>query len=305
MKHLEIRWKIDSKYDGMLIREFLQKEKGISKRALIDIKFYGGDILLNGSHVTVREVLRPGDCLEVMFPPESRSDGIIGENIPLHIVYEDEHILVINKPPFMASIPSREHQSGTLANALIYYYDQIGLSSTSHIVNRLDRDTSGLMIVAKNSFVHSLFALEQKKKSIQREYEAIVHGVVRDDFGVINAPIGRKAESIIEREVRNDGQHAVTHYEVKKRFKDLFHERTLVSLKLETGRTHQIRVHMSYIGHPLLGDDLYGGQRELISRQALHSKTVRFYHPLLERELAFSVPLPADMENLVSDVNDG
>lgn len=298
MNNHKIQWKIDEKFEGMLIREFLLKEKGISKRALVDIKFYGGDILLNGSHVTVREVVRTGDCLEVMFPPEIRSDGIIGENIPLHIVYEDEHILVINKPPFMASIPSREHQSGTLANALIYYYDQIGLSSTIHIVNRLDRDTSGLMIVAKNSFVHSLFALEQKMKSIQRQYEAIVHGIVLDDVGIIQAPIGRKAESIIEREVRNDGQQAVTHYEVKKRFSD----RTLVSLKLETGRTHQIRVHMSYTGHPLLGDDLYGGQRDFISRQALHSKSVRFYHPLLERELAFSVPLPADMGNLVGGV---
>ncbi len=297
MNNHKIQWEIDKKCEGMLVREFLLKEKGISKRALIDIKFYGGDILLNGVHVTVREVLKPGDCLEVMFPPEIRSDGIIGENIPFHIVYEDEHILVINKPPFMASIPSREHQSGTLANALIYYYDQIGLSSTIHIVNRLDRDTSGLMIVAKNSFVHSLFALEQKKKTIQREYEAIVHGIVVNDFGIIEAPIGRKDESIIEREVRNDGQHAVTHYEVKKRFLD----RTLVSLKLETGRTHQIRVHMSYIGYPLLGDDLYGGQRELISRQALHSKSIRFYHPLLERELAFSVSLPADMGNLVYD----
>ena len=298
MNNHKIQWKIDEKFEGMLIREFLLKKKGISKRALVDIKFYGGDILLNGGHVTVREVLRAGDCMEVIFPPEIRSDGISGENIPLHIVYEDEHILVINKPPYMASIPSREHQSGTLANALVYYYDQIGLSSTIHIVNRLDRDTSGLMIVAKNSFVHSLFALEQKKKSIKREYEAIVHGIVREDVGIINAPIGRKAESIIEREVRNDGQHAVTHYEVKKRFSD----QTLVSLKLETGRTHQIRVHMSYMGHPLLGDDLYGGQRDLISRQALHSKRVKFYHPFMERELAFSVPLPADMGNLVSGV---
>lgn len=299
MNHFKIQWKIDGNYEGMLIREFLLKEKGISKRALTDIKFYGGDILLNGNHVTVREVLQCGDFLEVMFPPEIRSDGIMGENIPLHIVYEDEHILIINKPPFMASIPSREHQSGTLANALIYYYDQIGLSSTIHIVNRLDRDTSGLMIVAKNSFVHSLFALQQKKKNIHREYEAIVHGIVGDNFGVVDAPIGRRAESIIEREVRNDGQHAVTHYEVKKRSNDPFCDRTLVSLKLETGRTHQIRVHMSYIGHPLLGDDLYGGQQDLISRQALHSRTVRFFHPMLEREFAFSVPLPVDMESLV------
>ncbi|WP_458414293.1 RluA family pseudouridine synthase [Schinkia sp. CFF1] len=295
MRTFTLQWKIEKKYDGMLIREFLLKEKGISKRALVDIKFQGGDILLNGEHVTVRKSLQAGDYLVIQFPTEVRNDGITPENIPISIVYEDEYILIINKQPFMASIPSREHQSGTLANALIHYYNKIGLPSTIHIVNRLDRDTSGLMIVAKNSFVHSLFALEQKRKSIHREYTAVVHGVVEHDIGTIDAPIGRKEESIIEREVRNDGQHAVTHYEVKQRFSD----RTLVSLKLETGRTHQIRVHMSSIGHPLMGDDLYGGKRDLIARQALHSKCVMFYHPLLEREFAFTVPLPDDMEKLV------
>ncbi|HHY72447.1 MAG TPA: RluA family pseudouridine synthase [Bacillus bacterium] len=295
MGSFKLEWKIEKKYAGMLIREFLLKEKGISKRALADIKFQGGDIVLNGNHVTVRQSIQAGDCLVVQFPPEDRNLGIIAENIPLHIVYEDEYLLIINKPPYMASIPSREHQSRTVANALMNYYDQIGLSSTVHIVNRLDKDTSGLMIIAKNSFVHSLFSLEQKTKSIHREYEAIVHDVVADDFGTINAPIGRKENSIIERTVRNDGQHAVTHYEVKKRFID----RTLVSLKLETGRTHQIRVHMAYIGHPLVGDDLYGGKKDLIVRQALHSKSVMFYHPLLEKELEFTVPLPEDMERLI------
>lgn len=295
MNSFKLQWKIDKKYDGMLIREFLLKEKGISKRALVDIKFQGGDILLNGKHVTVRQVLQSGDCLLVQFPPEVRSDGIAAEKLPLHIVYEDDFILVINKEPNMASIPSREHQSGTLANALIHYYDQIGLSSTIHIVNRLDRDTSGIMIVAKNSFVHSLFSLEQKRKNIQRRYEAVVHGVVAENYGTVDAPIGRKETSIIEREVRKDGQQAITHFEVIKRFQD----RTVVSLSLATGRTHQIRVHMSYIGHPLLGDELYGGKKEMIGRQALHSKHLHFYHTLLEQELEFTAPLPDDMAKLV------
>lgn len=295
MDPFKIHWKIEKKNEGMLIREFLLKEKTISKRALTSIKFEGGDILLNGCHATVRQVLQEGDYLVIQFPPEICNDGITAERIPLKIVYEDEFILVINKPPFMASIPSREHQSGTLANALIYYYQQIGLSSTIHIVNRLDRDTSGLMIVAKNSFIHSLFALEQKSKSIHRLYEAVVHGVVAEDRGTIDAPIGRKEISIIEREVRDDGQRAVTHYEVKKRDKNM----SLVALKLETGRTHQIRVHMSYLGHPLVGDDLYGGKREFIARQALHSKHLRFFHPILEKEMEFTVPLPEDMMELV------
>ena len=295
MNSFKLQWIINQKYDGMLIREFLLKEKGISKRALADIKFEGGDILLNGLHVTVRQLLHKGDCLLVQFPPESRNDGIAAENLPLHIVYEDDFILIVNKQPNMASIPSREHQTGTLANALMYYYDQIELPSTIHIVNRLDRDTSGLMIVAKNSFVHSLFSLEQKRRTIQRRYEAVVHGVVLENYGTVDAPIGRKETSIIEREVRKDGQQAVTHFDVIKRF----HDRTVVSLHLETGRTHQIRVHMSYIGHPLLGDALYGGKKDLIDRQALHSKHLHFFHPLLEQELEFTAPLPDDMEKLV------
>lgn len=293
----QITWFIkEQKYEGMLVREFLLAEKGISRRALVDIKFAGGDILINGNHVTVRESLHVGDSVTIMFPPEQRNDTIISENLPLDIVYEDEYILVINKPPYMASIPSREHHSNTLANALLYYYDQIRLCATIHIVNRLDRDTSGLLIVAKNSHVHHLFSLEQKKGTIQRQYDAIVHGIIEDSNGIVNAPIGRKETSIIEREVRADGQQAVTHYEVLKAFKD----RTWVSLKLETGRTHQIRVHMSYLGHPLLGDKLYGGRDDQIPRQALHSKSLKFYHPLLEKELEFVAPLPDDMRKLVT-----
>lgn len=292
----QLKWTIEKEHAGMLIREFLLEEKGISRRALTDIKFKGGTILLNGHPVTVRAVLEEGDCLAVQFPPETPSCGMKGEDIPLDIIYEDSFILIINKPPFMPSIPSREHPKGTLANALIHYYEKIGLQSTVHIVNRLDKDTSGLMIIAKNRFVHSLFSLEQKNKRIERTYEAVVHGLVEYDSGTIDAPIGRKEESIIERVVRNDGQDAITHYRVIKRLKD----RTLVSLKLETGRTHQIRVHMSHIGHPLVGDDLYGGKKDWIRRQALHSKNIRFYHPLLGKELEFSTPLPEDMKNLIT-----
>lgn len=290
----EIQWLIKKEYEGILVREFLLNVKGISRRALVDIKFAGGDILVNGNHVTVRESLHMGDCLTIKFPPEQRNNTIIPENIQLDIVYEDEYILVLNKPPFMASIPSREHHRKTLANALLYYYDQIGLHATIHIVNRLDRDTSGLMIVAKNSHVHHLFSLEQKKGTIHRQYEAIVHGIIENTSGLVHAPIGRKESSIIEREVRNDGQQAITHYEIIKVFKD----KTWVSLKLDTGRTHQIRVHMSYLGHPLLGDGLYGGRQDLIARQALHSKSLQFYHPVLEKNLEFIAPLPDDMRKL-------
>lgn len=289
-----LTWTVSEKDAGRLVREFL-KEHDISKTALTDIKFNGGDILVNGQHVTVRYPLKQGDVLSVLFPPEVPSEGLTAENIPLDIVYEDEYILVINKPPFLSSIPSREHPTGSLSHALLHYYEKHHIASTIHLVNRLDRDTSGLLIVAKHRYVHHLFSKEQRHHNIHRIYRALVHGVLPADNGTIDAPIGRKSESIIEREVRPDGQHAVTHYEVLERLDDC----TYVQLKLETGRTHQIRVHLSYLGYPLLGDELYGGRRCKIERQALHSYELNFYHPILQKAFSFTAEIPEDMKRLV------
>jgi 23S rRNA pseudouridine1911/1915/1917 synthase len=297
-KQFTLRWTITEKDEGVLVREFLKKHH-ISKTALTDIKFNGGDILVNGEHVTVRYSLKEGDMLSVLFPPEVPSEGLAAENIPLEIVYEDDYILVINKPPFLSSIPSREHPTGSLSHALLYYYEQQGIASTIHLVNRLDRDTSGLLIVAKHRYVHYLFSKEQQRHTIQRTYRAIVHGILAADEGTVDAPIGRKSESIVEREVREDGQHAVTHYKVLQRSDDF----TYVALKLETGRTHQIRVHMAHLGHPLLGDELYGGRREKIKRQALHSYELRFYHPILQKEYIFTTEIPADMKKIVKEAD--
>jgi 23S rRNA pseudouridine1911/1915/1917 synthase len=289
-----LTWKVAEEDSGRFVKEFLE-EKNISKTALTDIKFNGGDILVNGGHVTVRHSLREGETLSVLFPPEVPSEGLMPEKIPLDVVYEDEYILVINKPPFLSSIPSREHPTGSLSHGLLHYYDQHHISSTVHLVNRLDRDTSGLLIVAKHRHVHHLFSKEQKLHHIQRTYHALVHGELADDNGTIDAPIGRKTESIIEREVRADGQQAVTHYEVLERLEGY----TYIQLKLETGRTHQIRVHLSHLGHPLLGDELYGGTRENITRQALHSHDLHFYHPLLQKSLSFTADIPEDMRLLI------
>lgn len=289
-----MQWNITAKEEGVLVREFL-RQKGISKAALTDIKFHGGDIRVNGNAVTVRHVLQEGELLQISFPPEERSEGMVSEDIPLMIIYEDEHVVVINKQPYMSTIPSREHPSGTVANALLYHYDKQGLPNTVHVVTRLDRDTSGLMLIAKNRFVHHLLSQQQQQKQIRRTYEALVHGCVDETEGTIDAPIARKADSIIERVVREDGQHAVTYFRVLERYADM----TRVELELETGRTHQIRVHMSYLGHPLLGDDLYGGKRGLMDRQALHSKKLVFYHPILERELSFITELSYDMKRAI------
>lgn len=294
MKAFQLQWLISSKDDGVILREFL-REKHISKAALTDIKYYGGHISVNGKEENVRYKLKEGDFVVVTFPKEKRSESMKPEKVPFEIVYEDDHCLVINKPPYLSSIPSREHPTGSLANGLLDYYDQKNEPHTVHIVNRLDRDTSGLMLVAKHRFSHSLFSKAQQKKEIKRTYVAVVHGILKQDEGIIQAPIARKSDSIIERTVSESGQPAVTHYRVQKRLQD----KTIVELQLETGRTHQIRVHMAYIGHPLCGDTLYGGNKFEIDRQALHSYQIHFYHYILGKSFTFTCPLPNDMEKLI------
>jgi 23S rRNA pseudouridine1911/1915/1917 synthase len=280
---------------GKLLRDFLKKNL-VSKAALVDIKFNGGALLVNGSAVTVRYRLNEGDTVEVYFPIEAPSSVMIAEDIPLNVVFEDDYVMVVNKPAGIASIPSREHRSGTLANGILYYYQAKGYEATIHIVTRLDRDTSGLMLIAKHRHAHHLFSLQHKGYEIKRRYEAVVHGVIGDCQGTVDVPIGRKDTSIIERVVREDGQKAVTHYEVIGRGKD---STTHVSLRLETGRTHQIRVHMAHLGHPLVGDSLYGGCVGVIQRQALHSCELSFYHPFEGRQYSFDCGLPADMRRLL------
>lgn len=266
---------------------------GISKRALTAIKFDGGDLFVNGVTQNVRYMLTRGDVVMIRFPQEQVSEGLVAEDGTLHIVYEDEVILVINKPPYQSTIPSREHPTGSVANVLCGYFEQQQIASTAHIVTRLDRDTSGLMIIAKHRHIHHLMSGQQKRGLVHREYEAIVHGCA--EVQSIIAPIGRKDTSIIEREVRADGQFAHTDVHVVAYGEHYSH----VRLKLHTGRTHQIRVHMSSIGHPLVGDDLYGGSVAELARQALHCVFVQFTHPITGEQLSFTSELPVDMQRLI------
>ncbi|MCY9010770.1 RluA family pseudouridine synthase [Bacillus inaquosorum] len=292
MEHFFIRKNITSAEDGMTVKEYAG-ELGISKRLLTDIKFGGGDLLINGEHVTVKYVLREGDLFVVKFPEEQVSETLLAEPVPLDILYEDEHVLVINKQPYVSSIPSREHPSGSIANGIIHHYQKNGVRATVHLVTRLDRDTSGVMLVAKHRFAHSILSSAQKNGLVKRRYAAVVHGRMTGE-GTVDAPIGRHPDSIIERRVTPDGQKAVTHFYVTRATDDI----TSVTLQLETGRTHQIRVHMSYLGHPLCGDTLYGGTRQKIGRQALHSEHLSFIHPLTQENMTFHATLPQDMKEL-------
>lgn len=279
---LTLSWTITEAEAHQELKEFL-KARHISKRALADIKFRGGLILVNGREVTVRYRLQPNDTAAIVFPKETPSPNLTPENISFGLIYEDESVLVADKPAFMNTIPSREHPSASLANAVLGHYRKKGTESAIHVVTRLDRNTSGLVLVAKNRYIHHLCSLMQQKHEIFRTYEALAEGVFTEKSGTIEAPIGRKETSIIEREVRDGGQFARTRYEVVRQFPAYAH----VRLRLDTGRTHQIRVHLSYIGHPLLGDGLYGGNTSRFTRQALHCSELSFQHPVSGKEMHF------------------
>jgi 23S rRNA pseudouridine1911/1915/1917 synthase len=293
-KGYSIQWEISSEYEGTLLRKFLIDQK-ISKRTLTSVKFDGGSISVNDTDVNVRHLLKEGDIVKMIFPPETGSEQLLAEDLPLKILYEDRDVLIVDKPWGMYSIPSKDHRTGSLANGIAGYYKKCSLASTVHIVTRLDRDTSGLVLVAKHRHVHHLFSLQQRERGVSRTYEALAEGVMTCEQGVIEKPIGRKDTSIIEREVRHDGQYAKTAYHVLYQYPQAAH----ISLRPETGRTHQIRVHMASIGHPLFGDDLYGGSRQLLKRQALHCKTLSFYHPMKNERMKLESPLASDMKEIL------
>lgn len=287
-----MKWIVSRKYEYVLLREYLREVRGISRRLLTAIKYKGGKLLVNGEEVTVRAILKENDTVEIVFPPEERSESLPGENVPLDIIYEDDDILILNKPPYMSTIPSRHHPSRTLANGIIYYYDKKQLPYTVHVVTRLDRDTSGLVLIAKHRYSHSILFNQQKEGKIDRRYQAIIPGHLKEKQGTLDYPIDRSKFSILQRMVASDGKRAITKYRV------IAEKNTasLVNIKLETGRTHQIRVHFTYIGHPLIGDGLYGGNTAHLTRQALHCSTLTFLHPLTNEEMRFRLPLAGDLQ---------
>lgn len=227
------------------------------------------------------------------------------ENIPLLIVYQDNDLLVVNKPKGMVVHPSAGHPNGTLVNALLYHCDDLsGINGVERpgIVHRIDKDTSGLLVVAKNDKAHSGLAEQLAEKDIERKYEAIVHGVIEHENGMIDAPIGRDTKNRQKMGVVDNGKEAVTHFRVLKRFENFTH----VECQLETGRTHQIRVHMRYIGFPLAGDPKYGPRKTVeMNGQALHAKSLGFIHPRTDEWMFFEEKAPTDFQNLLSQLKNG
>lgn len=252
-------------------------------------------IKVNNKEVTLSYKLKFEDIIEIKVNKKEEQD-IIPEKMDLDIVYEDQDIIVLNKPKGMVVHPTKRHLNGTLSNGLLYYFKEKKENSIVRLVNRLDMDTSGLILVAKNAFSHMSLARDMQKDDFVKSYLAIVHGNIKDKEGVIDKPIYRVGEGTIKRIIDERGQRSVTRFEVIKSYKDA----DLVKLTLETGRTHQIRVHLSSIGHPIFGDALYGKEEnEYIDRQALHAYRLEFPHPKDRRILKLERDLPFDMKNLI------
>lgn len=273
------------------VERFLRTH-GFSRHLLITTKYYPNGLLLDGEPVHTNVKLKAGQVLTAIIIHGKPNEHIKPVNLPLSILYEDGDIIVLNKPAGMPVHPSQGHYEDTLSNALAYYYERQGEPFTARSVGRLDRDTSGAVLFARHELSACILAEQMRKRQIHREYRAVCTGILPEQ-GTIDAPIARAHESTIERIIDWErGEKAVTQYKrlaVKNGF-------SLAAIRLETGRTHQIRVHMKYIGHPLPGDFLYNPDYAKIQRQALHSYKLAFQHPITKEDIVFTVPIPPDMQ---------
>lgn len=277
---------------GQTVEQFLRKQ-GYSKHLIIHLKTTIMGISIGGIQVYITHILKEGETLEIRLEEPESSLNIVPTPMDLDIVYEDEDLLVINKPAGLPIHPSQGHFDTTLANGMAWYFREKGETFVYRAVNRLDRDTTGLLILARHALSAAILSDMVKNRQIHRQYQAVVSGKP-EISGTIIAPIARVDGSTIERCVDTQrGEYACTHYE-RLHYNAGLHC-SLVSLKLETGRTHQIRVHMKHLGHPLFGDFLYNPDYSLIERQSLHSWKLAFQHPLTKKDLFFEAPLPDDM----------
>ena len=293
---MELEYIVDKEFDN--INQILVGKFNLSTR-LINKLIKNKKITVNGYFLDTRNVPNIGDKVIIDFSYEEDNSNIVPKEMSLNILYEDEWMLIINKPSGIAVHPSILHFNDSLSNGVRFYFDKIGLKKKIRPVNRLDLNTSGVIIFAKCEYIQEELSKQMQKNIFKKEYLCMVDGLFPSDkkSGTINLPIARKNGSIIERCISEDGQNSITHYEVLKEFKDKNY--SLVKCLLETGRTHQIRVHMKELSHPLLGDTLYGTSSNLINRQALHSYMVSFIHPVTKKEMKIVAKLPKDMRILL------
>lgn len=279
--------------ENLTLKEVLLDKLNFSVRSLSKMKRYK-TVKVNNKYIRPGDKINKGDLIEVKI--EEDMADFKPQDLKLPILYDDFDIIMVNKPPFMVVHPTKSHFENTIANGVTHYVVEKSENVKIRFVNRLDMNTSGLVIVAKNPYAQFVLSSDMKEDKVEKMYIAVVKGVVKEDFGTINEPIYRPTDDSIKRIVHEEGQPSVTHFEVVERLKDA----TVLKLKLETGRTHQIRVHLNHIGHGIIGDELYGYVDEnLINRQALHAFSLKFKQPRTREDLEFKAPLPNDMEELI------
>ena len=276
------------------VKEVLKEEFKISDRLIIKLKA-SKQIYLNNNSTYINQKIKIGDNICVNLDFDETSDNIVPTKINLDILYEDDALLILNKPPFMPVHPSMDHYEDSLSNSVKHYFNSIGLKRKIRPVNRLDKNTSGIVIFAKNEYVQECLVKQMKSNIFEKEYMALVDGIIDKTKQIIDAPIARKEDSIIERCVSPNGDIAITIIELLKTFDNY----SLIKCILKTGRTHQIRVHSSHIGHPIIGDDLYGKKSKKINRQALHAYKVKFIHPITNDKIEIIAQIPEDIKNLI------
>ena len=288
---MELKYKVEN--ENLTINQILQNNLKVSSRLLYKL-VKNNCIFLNGKECDTRNMASPNDIITINFDYSEDNSNIVPTEMDLNIVFEDDWLLIINKPAGIATHPSVLHFSDSLCNGVRFYFDSISLKKKIRPVNRLDLDTSGIIIFAKNEYVQECLIKQMNSHILKKEYIAIVSGILNEESGTINLPISRKAGSIIERCVSKDGQIAITDYSVIKELDNM----SVVKCILQTGRTHQIRVHFSAIGHPLIGDFLYGSKSDLINRHALHSYHISFVHPISNKDIDIYCELPEDMKKI-------
>ena len=291
---MQLKYTVKPTDNYQTINEILTNEFQISTRLLSKIK-KNQQTYLNGILADTRSLIKPSDNIMVDLSATEDNSNIVPTEMPLEIIYEDEWLLVINKPAGIATHPSAYHFDDSLSNGVRFYFDSIKKKKKIRPINRLDLNTSGLVVFAKCEYIQECLSKQMAENRVKKEYLCLAQGIFNKKNDTINLPISRKPNSIIERCISANGQPSITDYEVLEQFDSY----SFIKCNLKTGRTHQIRVHMSYIGHALLGDTLYGCSSDLINRQALHCYHLQFHHPINKKDLDFICPLPQDFKNLL------
>lgn len=290
------------------LRQVVEQEFKISYNLCVKLK-KSNRIFVNCVNTYLDSQINVGDIITINIDFDEYNANVVPTEMKLDILYEDDCLLILNKPAGIPVHPSILHFENSLSNGVKYYFDKTNLHRKIRPVNRLDRNTSGIVVFAKNEYVHSILSKQMQNKLFKKEYIAICEGIFEEKKGTINAPISRKENSIIERCVSSSGDVAITHYKVLKEFKNPLNNKSTdneidkyfseILVNLETGRTHQIRVHTAYIGHPIVGDSLYGNVSDLIDRQALHGYKIEFLHPITKNKMSIMAPIPEDIKQML------